>query len=537
MELGGQRQRLVLAVLLLRYPDSVSRDRLIDDLWGEHPPSTAPKTLQVYVSRLRKVLGDGVVETTAGGYCVSLARAERDVDRVEALRNTARDRTPRDAANMLRDALAVWRGPALGDLRYVDAVAADVARFDELRLVTLEDRIELDLQVGREAQIVSELEAAVQEHPLRERLRASYMLALYRLGRQADALAAYRDGRRILADELGLEPGPELRDLEKRILDHDPDLAAAAGPQSRAGRRRSALLVGLAGVVLLVAAAGAAVIALRDESNGTVVAVRGDAAVAIDSSSGGVERVVSVRGSPVSAAASAGRIWIASEDSSSVTVVDRQTGNARYVQLQLVPTSLAATRSAVYVGGRGTPGVIALDPVFGRPHPGFRTDANAPIDVRGIAVADNALWVIDARTAVRLDAGTGAERQRLELEQPTAVAASDGGVGYVGTGGGEVIRIDPVSGVAARTRVTDEVRALAVGGRFAWVLGRYSGTLWKLMLIVSPSSRSRRSMRLLGARTRTVLHWRSRDEGSGWQTTQASARSLRRGTTRRSSTQ
>jgi DNA-binding SARP family transcriptional activator/ABC-type transport system substrate-binding protein len=479
VELGGQRQRLVLAVLLLRYPDPASRDRLIDDLWGEHPPSTASKTLQVYVSRLRKVLGEGVVETTAGGYRVSLTSAERDFDQVEALRKTAQESTPSAAANMLRDALALWRGPALGDLRYLDAVAADVARFDELRLVTLEDRIDLDLQVGRQAQIVSELEAAVQEHPLRERLRASYMLALYRLGRQADALAAYRDGRRILADELGLEPGPELRELEKRILDHDPDLAAPAGPHSRAARRRTALLVGLAGLVLL-AAAGAATIALRGESGGSIVAVRGDAAVAVDGSSGGVDRVVSVRGSPVSAAASADRIWIASEDSSSATLVDRQTGNARYVQLQLVPTSLAATSSAVYVGGRGTPGVIALDPVFGRPRPGFRTDASAPIDVRGIAVADNALWAIDARTAVRLDAGTGRERQRVELEQPTAVAAGPGGVGYIGTGNGEVVRVDPVSGVAARTRVTDEVRALAVGGRFAWVLGRYSGTLWKL---------------------------------------------------------
>ena len=336
VELGGQRQRLVLAVLLVRYPEPVSRDRLVDDVWGEHPPSTGSKTLQVYVSRLRKALGEGVVETTAAGYRISLEGAERDIDRVEALRDQARDRSAKDAAALLRDALALWHGPALADLRYEDAIAADVARFDELRLVTLEDRIDLDLQLGREAQLVSELEAAVHEHPLRERLRASYMLVLYRLGRQADALAFYRDGRRILGDELGLEPGPELRDLERRILEQDPSLSVPAQP-SAATPRRSGLLIGLAGVLLLAAAAGAAAIVIRGGSGEEITAVRGDAAVALDSSSGGVEQVVAVRGSPVAAAASADRVWIASEESSSVTVVDTKTGDARSLQLQLVP--------------------------------------------------------------------------------------------------------------------------------------------------------------------------------------------------------
>jgi DNA-binding SARP family transcriptional activator/ABC-type transport system substrate-binding protein len=479
VELGGQRQRLVLAVLLVRYPEPVSRDRLIDDVWGERPPSTASKTLQVYVSRLRKALGEGVVETTAAGYRISLEGAERDIDRVEAFRDQARDRNAKDAAALLRDALALWHGPALGDLRYEDAVAADVARFDELRLVTLEDRIDLDLQLSREAQLVSELEAGVQEHPLRERLRASYMLALYRLGRQADALASYRDGRRILGDELGLEPGPELRDLERRILEQDPSLSVPA-QTSTATRRRSGLLIGLAGVVLLAAAAGAAAIVMRGGSGEEITAVRGDAAVALDSSSGGVERVVAVRGSPVAAAASAGRVWIASEESSSVTVVDTKTGDARSLQLQLVPTGVAATRDVVYVGGKGVPGVIALDPVFGRPRAGFRPGSGVPNDVRAIAVADDVLWAVDAGAAVRLDARSGREQQRVDLPQPTAVTAVGGGVGYVGTGGGEVVRIDPVSGIATRTRVTDEVRAIAVNGRYAWVLGRYSGTLWKL---------------------------------------------------------
>ena len=134
----------------------------------------------------------------------------------------------------------------------------------------------------------------------------------------------------------------------------------------------------------------------------------------------------------------------------------------------------------MYVGGKGVPGVIALDPVFGRPRAGFRPGSGAPNDVRSIAVADDVLWAVDAGAAVRLDARSGREQQRVDLQQPTAVAAVGGGVGYVGTGGGEVVRIDPVSGIAARTRVTDEVRAIAVRGRYAWVLGRYSGTLWKL---------------------------------------------------------
>jgi predicted ATPase/DNA-binding SARP family transcriptional activator len=236
--LGGQKRRALLAVLLLDANQVVSRDRLIDALWGEDPPDTARNTIQVYVSQLRKLLPEGVLETAAPGYRLTI---EPDsVDLFEFVRLSAEGRTALGAgdaaraADSLAGALALWRGAPLADLAWEPFAQTEVVRLEELQLTTLEDRIDADLALGRHGQLVGELERLVTEHPLRERFRAQLMLALYRSGRQADALAVYQRARRTLVDELGIEPGESLRQLERAILAHDPALnAPQAGPTSR----------------------------------------------------------------------------------------------------------------------------------------------------------------------------------------------------------------------------------------------------------------------------------------------------------------
>ena len=233
---GAAKQRTLLAVLLLNR-SGVSRDRLIDALWGERTPPGARNTLQVYVSSLRRVLGRGAIETTPTGYRLPLDSGSLDSERFERLLRSGSaalaSGEPAAAAETLAEALALWRGPAFADFRYDAFAQAEAGRLEELRLVCLEERIEAELALGRHAALVGELEAIILEQPLRERLRGQLILALYRSGRQGDALAAYQTARRMLSNELGLEPSPELQELQRLILAHDASLAPPAPAKER----------------------------------------------------------------------------------------------------------------------------------------------------------------------------------------------------------------------------------------------------------------------------------------------------------------
>ena len=245
--LGGARQRAVLAILLLHRNEVVSTDRLIDDLWSGQPPETAKTALQGYVSRLRKALGrsGSALVTQPPGYVLHMTPGSLDGDRFEGLLARARDQRsagePAAAAALLDEALALWRGPALSDLRYEPFAQSEIARLEELRLVALEGEVRPRARDRPREDLVGELEALVDAHPLRERFRGQLMLALYRAGRQAEALAAYREARQVLVEELGIEPGPELQRLEGDILRQEPALdppstEAADGP-AREGRK------------------------------------------------------------------------------------------------------------------------------------------------------------------------------------------------------------------------------------------------------------------------------------------------------------
>ena len=254
VELGGARQRALLAILLLHRNEVVSADRLIEELYDGRPPPTAAKSLQAHVSRLRGALRpEDRLHTRPGGYVLEVAPDELDADRAARLLaegRKARGAGDQDAAAMSFDsALGLWRGRPLTDVAYDGFAQDEIARLDELRLECLEERLETDLERGRHAEVVGDLERLVAEHPARERLRGQLMLALYRSGRQADALAAYQDARRALLDELGIEPGRALQELERAILNHDRRLDApvsieAPDRSEHPGRRAAGVFVG-----------------------------------------------------------------------------------------------------------------------------------------------------------------------------------------------------------------------------------------------------------------------------------------------------
>ena len=230
LELGGPRQRAVLALLLLHAGQVIPAERLIEEIWAGGPPDGAAATLQSYISRLRRELGRETIVTRGGAYGVELASSEFDLQRFERLTSEATSLPPAQAAERVREAMALWRGPALAEFAYEDWAQAAIERLDELRLAATEKRIDADLELGRAPDVVAELTALVREHPLRERLHALLMLALYRTGRQADALDAYRRARETLVERIGIEPGPALRELEKAILRQAPELATASAP-------------------------------------------------------------------------------------------------------------------------------------------------------------------------------------------------------------------------------------------------------------------------------------------------------------------
>jgi DNA-binding SARP family transcriptional activator len=216
--LGGPKQRALLAMLLLEAGRVVSLDRLLEALWADGPPPTAVASLQNFVAQLRKALGAETIETRAPGYLVRLDPEQLDLARVRSLVDAARASEPVRRAGLLDEALALWRGEPLDEFRYETFAQAEIARLEEFHLTLLEERAEAKLAIGAQADLVPELEALVRLHPLRERLRAQLMLALYRSGRQAQALEVYREGRELLVEELGLEPSPLLRGVHTSIL-------------------------------------------------------------------------------------------------------------------------------------------------------------------------------------------------------------------------------------------------------------------------------------------------------------------------------
>jgi DNA-binding SARP family transcriptional activator len=281
VRVAGDRRRALLAILLLHAGEAVPADRLMDDLWGDAQPAAGATALRVRVSQLRKALRDDgdLLAARAHGYVLRIEPDQLDLHRFERLVGNGEralgSGEPALARERLVEALALWRGPPLADFTYAPFARPAVVRLEELRLTAVELRIEADLALGRHAAVVGELETLVTDHPLRERFWSQLMLALYRAGRQAEALAAYRSARARLVDEIGIEPGPELQSLERRILAQDPTLG---GHDSRPARARTIVLAPAGGAAPDSLIGFAAPLADRPDDEVLLATLVGDAA-------------------------------------------------------------------------------------------------------------------------------------------------------------------------------------------------------------------------------------------------------------------
>ena len=468
VSLGGPKQRAVLAVLLLHRGEVVSLDRLVDALWGEVPPPTAAKSVQVYVSQLRKALGNGALQTHGRGYAFRLSPHALDAQQFEALLERAReqlaDGDTAEAAATLRASLDLWRGPAFADFADEEFARTEIARLEELRLAAVEERIEADLRLGGGSELVPELESLVHRHPFRERFRGQLMLALYRAGRQADALDSYRLAREHLVEELGLEPGPQLQSLERAILNQDPKLDPSERPDRRparaAPRRRRRGAVVLSVGLCVVAAAVAVPVALRDDgANHSSVAVVANSVVAIDPATNTAVGDVAVGNAPSSIVVGEEAAWVLNADDHTISKIDPTTmRGVKTFATASEPTDLAVGEGALWVGN----GVPVTSSEFW-----------ATLDPVGLTRIDPVSTVVTDRVALPASAGGELVRRGTGQRQ----IAVGGGAVWAAEPDGTLWRIDAKGPRAVADGSGLEARALAFGERGLWIVGDTSVAL------------------------------------------------------------
>jgi len=493
MPLGGTRQRALLAILLLHRGEAVSPDRLIDELWGERPPDTATKTVQVYISRLRKLLGSEALLTRGGGYLLDVQPEQIDAHRFERLADEGRRKREAGdapaAGERLKEALDLWRGPPLADLSYEQFAQPEIARLEELRLATIEERVEAELAQGEHAGLVPELENLVREHPTRERLRGQLMLALYRSGRQVEALESYREARQALAEQLGLEPGPELRSLEQDILDQDPALDGPAPRRARIaspGGRRGGALVLLGGGLLLAAALVAVVAGGKDKPEG--VPVPGNSLAVIDPDAGRVVASVPTGVHPAEISSDGRRIWVANLADDTISEIDAR---RRSVVSTTAPpdvdvSGLAAGHGDVWIGDGRRSRLVRLNPVS-RSVEFFPLASGSrvlgPAGPQALALGRGSIWVAGSTgTAARVDPDSGASTRVSVGNGPSAIASGAGGVWISDDEDNTVTRLDPASegAILQSTPVGQGPRALAVGAGAVWVSNTQDDTVSRI---------------------------------------------------------
>jgi peptide/nickel transport system substrate-binding protein len=459
-------------MLALEPGRTVSADRLAEGLWGDSLPPSAAKMVQLYVSRLRRALdGDALAIVTRGrGYALELAAGAVDAARAEQLVHQARP----------REALALWRGEPLEDLADEPFAAAEIRRLEELRLRATEMAIDDELRAGRHTELVGELDALVAADPLRERLHAQRMLALYRSGRQSEALAAYRAARATLVEQIGVEPGAELQRLHEQILAHDPalDLPPTADPEARApprGRSR-ALLVGAAAVVLSGVLAFGIIRVL--ESDG-LAGIDEDAVGLIDPGSGRITDQYSVGHGPGAVTAGGGSVWVANRLAGTVSRIDR---GRQIVTIDVggAPAALAFGAGSLWVADGDSRFVAQVDPRSNKVLQRIEA-ANAP---RALALAEGALWVVSGAegTVHRVELGRARAARAIAVGvKATAIAAGEGALWVASEEAGTVTRLNPRTGaVVAPVNVGNSPGALAVGEDAVWVVNRADGTVSRI---------------------------------------------------------
>jgi YVTN family beta-propeller protein len=486
--LGGPKQRALLALLLLDSNHVVSRDRLIDALWGERAPSAGDRALDSYVSRLRGLLGAERIERRRPGYMLRVEADELDLERFEALleqgRAAAAGGDAAQARDRLREALALWQGRALSDLEAEPFAEAEARRLEERRLLALEGRIEAELQLGGGAELVGELERLVGEHPFQQRLLGQLMLSLYRAGRQAEALAAYQAFRRRFAEELGLEPSAELRTLERRILEQDPTLGPAAGAPRVASPRTITRGRTVAAAVVLAAIAASAIAGVELGTSGSsalptglsrtgVVELAGKAAVASGAA---------LAGAPAAMAADAGSIWLAVPDAGTVVRIDQATRQVTdTITVGGSPSALAVGGGSVWAASVPGGTIARIDPAT------ERITERIPLGngrVAALAFGLGRLWVADSteQELLAYDAATGQRVRGIPINvHPSALAVGAGAIWMTDYQGGAVTGVDPRSGASIGTiPVGKGPVAVALGDGSIWVANSLDGTVSKV---------------------------------------------------------
>jgi peptide/nickel transport system substrate-binding protein len=485
LPLGGPKQRVLLALLLLRANETVSRDQLIDGLWGERPPPSAAHTLDSQVSRMRKTLGEGRLVTRTPGYLLRVEPGELDLDRFERLYRRGHEALIRgaatEAADALRSALALWRGPALVNVLYEPFGLSESERLEERRLLALEDRIKAELELGRSDELIPELEALVRDHPLRERLLGQLMLALYRSGRQAEALAALQAARHRLAEELGLEPGPHLRELERQILQHDPALAVPRARSRRDKPRGRPVAVGLGALAIAVAAVIGVVLGIGQTTASRTVLQNGNTLVSVDARSGRFGPGIALGGGTTAMKAAGGSVWLANPNDDTVSRVSASTATVvDRIPVEGGPGDLAVGGGSVWVASTLAGTVSRIDPPTGAITQTTHLGGNPS----ALAYGAGSLWIADsgAESLIRLDAATGKATQSVSLTvHPSAVALGAGAVWVASHDAGTVTEIDPTSGATLATvPVGQGPAALALGAGSVWVANELAGTVSRI---------------------------------------------------------
>ncbi|MDX6407209.1 MAG: hypothetical protein QOE13_280 [Gaiellaceae bacterium] len=459
------KEQALLVYLLLHANELVPSSRLIDALWDERPPPTASKILQNAVSHLRKELGNGRLVTRDPGYVLRVDDGELDLEGFERLAESGQ----------AKEALALWRGAPLLDL-HEERFADDARRrLEEQRVAVLEERIDNDLAAGRYADLIPELEQLVGEHPLRERLQAQLMQALYGAGRQADALDVYRRARRTLSEELGLQPGPQLQELERKILTQDPDLAPRTPPPRVRSRpspvrtnRRVALLILVVALLLAAAITG---IVLTTGGNGSAIVATKNSLAVVDPEKNEVVGVVPIGSTPRGVTVGAGHVWTANAGDGTVTEIDP--GDLHVVQtigLGSAATDLVEAAGQIWVATGSDDTVIRIDArsggVLGTIHvpPDFQSSAYT------IATGSGAVWL-----------GSGGDIYKIDPTEHTTAGRFHyaGGINSLAFGGGSVWAASSAETVvrmsAATLRSTGEASlgviptAIAIGAGSIWV--------------------------------------------------------------------
>jgi ABC-type transport system substrate-binding protein/DNA-binding SARP family transcriptional activator len=550
VQVGGPRQRALLGLLLCHANRVVSRGQLIDELLSDPSAASAERMLRVQVSRLRKVLADGDGQprllARPPGYLLRVGDGELDLQvfeqRLKAGRRALEQGDASGASVLLREAESLWRGRPLADLESEQFARSEIQRLEALRLLAAEERLEAELALGRHAALCPELEQLVDEHPLRERLRGQLMVALYRSGRQADALETYRTGRVLLVDQLAVEPGPQLKALQLAILAHDVTLQAppsavqhgagvppadVAEPAAlgeplldqtprrrRHAKRWVAATAGAAAAVAVLALAPLAghanahdkltgnTLALISPTNGaqrvtvslrapsTGVAAGSRAVWVAEPTAGLVVRIDPTRGAiaasipagtrPSRIVTAGGQVWVLDPADRTLSRIDPQTNIvAQIIALSSQPTDVLASAGSLWVATHGGT-VQRIDPATGRTLTVVRTGG----DPSGLAGAAGAVLVAtdESGTVTRIDARTGAVTGTIRVgDAPAAISAGAAGLWVLDPLDATVSRVDPQRGaVVATVPLGGAPTALAQSGGSVWIADRQNDSLLRL---------------------------------------------------------